>query len=63
MSPAQALTHIQTLIDGTESFGNERLQRLLLQSIAELARKGLEQPEIKPATLLSFYRPANFRWQ
>jgi hypothetical protein len=43
MSPAVPLKHIFTLVEGTANIADERQQRLLLQSIAELARKGLQQ--------------------
>ena len=61
MSPALAMKHIRTLIDGAASIANERQQRLLLQAIAELTRKGLEQPS-PPGTPLSLDRSPNFRW-
>lgn len=44
MSPSEALKHIHTLIEGAAGIANERQKRLLLECIAELARKGLERP-------------------
>jgi hypothetical protein len=62
MSPAEALKHIFTLLDGAESVANERQQRLLLQAIAELASKGLAAESI-PEMQTPVSRPPNFRWQ
>jgi hypothetical protein len=42
LTPAEALSHIHTLIEGAATIANERQLRLLLECIAELARKGLE---------------------
>jgi hypothetical protein len=43
MLPAEALRHIHTLIVGAASIATERQQRVLLECIAELTRKGLER--------------------
>jgi hypothetical protein len=48
MLPAVALKHIFTLILGAANIANERQQRLLLQSIAEIARKGLADTHNAP---------------
>jgi hypothetical protein len=66
MLPATALKHIHTLIVGAASVANERQQRLLLEAVTEIARKGLEQPVASEGALetpLSLHRPSNFRWQ
>jgi hypothetical protein len=47
LSPAEALRHIRTLIEGQPAdVATERQQRLLLECIRELAREGLERPPI-----------------
>jgi hypothetical protein len=43
LEPAEALRYIHILIEGAADIANERQQRLLLECIAELARKGLDR--------------------